>query len=54
MVILQMDRVITLRTDGRVELRALGRFIELITNQPETVERAWFSAEVLRRYVNRD
>ncbi len=54
MVILQTDRVITLRTDGRVELGALGRFLKLITSRPETVERAWFSAEVLRRYVNRD
>ncbi len=54
MVILQTDRVITQRTDGRVELGALGRFLKLITSQPETVERAWFSVEVLRRYVNKD
>ncbi len=54
MVILQTDRVITQRTDGRVELGALGQFKELITSQSTTVERVWFSAEVLKRYVNKD
>ncbi len=54
MVILQTDRVMMLRTDGQMELAALRRFKELITSQSQTVERVWFSAEVLRRYVNKD
>ncbi len=36
-----------------MELGALRRFKELITNQSTTVERVWFSAEVLKRYVNK-
>ncbi len=54
MVILQTDPVVMLRTDGQVEPGALRQFIELITNRPQTVARVWFSAEVLRRYVNKD
>ncbi len=54
MVILQTDPVVMLRTDGQLEPGALRWFIELITNQPQTVARVWFSTEMLRRYVNKD
>ncbi len=54
MVILQTDPVVMLRTDGQVAKGAFRWFLKLMIGQPQTIARVWFSAELLRLYVDKD